>query len=200
MNQKLSKVSNAREFFSEELKSVFQKRGLSSEKGSFEYLVDLLLRCVDAHNYFVKTENGKLDNPLLAQLYGEYLSSSPEVQKVILQKMGDFCMMVSGFFADSLNRKLIDVDYYAGMGGAAYWQLAQGKKALGTGMFQELSVKFKPFSNALGEMSERSGLQNNSDLLRVYEKWIYTGSGRLKELLAEKGIVQPIETDLKKKH
>ncbi len=44
------------------------------------------------------------------------------------------------------------------------------------------------FVDVLAEISERSHLGTNSDLLRLYEKWLCTGSERLKAKLAEFGI------------
>jgi hypothetical protein len=105
--------------------------------------------------------------------------------------------MVTGFFSESLKRSLVDIDYYFGMGGAAYWQLS----CAGNGVvYKELSVRFRTFSDVLGEMSERSGLQSNGDLLRLYERWLYTGNDRLKSLLSEHGIQVPVPVDTKTRH
>mgnify|MGYP002137355912 CR=1 FL=1 len=42
-----------------------------------------------------------------------------------MRAMGDFSLYIAGFFSDSLKRKLVDVDYYIGMGGAAYENAAR---------------------------------------------------------------------------
>jgi hypothetical protein len=125
------------------------------------------------------------------------VNGSPEAKKLTLRRLGDICLLISGFFADSLKRKLVDLDYYLGMGGSAYWKLSNLSDA-GT-LYRELAMKFKPFSDVLGEMSERSGLNSNSDLLRIYEKWLLTGSDRLKILLSEHGIA-PVPIQIKTKH
>ena len=56
-------------------------------------------------------------------------------------------------------------------------------------VFNELSEKFPAFVDVLGEVSERSALASNSDVLRLYEKWLRTKSRRSGDLLAAKGIV-----------
>jgi hypothetical protein len=194
-------TTGAREFFTEELKSVMQKRNISAAPQSFEYLVDLMTRFLQSDTFFTKNAEGKLEDNVLAQIYAQYVQGTPEVKQIMLRRLGDVCLMVTGFFADSLKRKVVDVDYYCGMGGAAYWQLSCAPTAgAGKPVYKELSVRFKTFSDVLGEMSERSGLQSNGDLLRLYEKWLYTGSDRLKNLLSEHGIQTPVALDTKTRH
>lgn len=191
-------LASPRDFFASELRSVMEKRRIEAKQDSFDYLVELLLRFIESDTLFAKNAEGKPSDPFLAGLYAEYIQGTPETQKLTLRRLGDICLMVTGFFPDSLNRKLVDVDYYTGMGGAAYWTLAQGQKVADP--FHELSVKFRIFSDVLGELSEKSGLQTNQDLLRVYERWIYTGSDRLKGVLAEKGIPTPLRVETKIRH
>ena len=45
------------------------------------------------------------------------------------------------------------------------------------------------FVDVLGEVSERTALTSNADLLRLYEKWLRTRSRRSGDLLASRGIV-----------
>jgi hypothetical protein len=198
---KTATVSNAREFFAGELKNVLQKHRISAANESFEYLVGLLVRHIEADQFFVKNSQGKLEENFLVDLYSEYVQGSVEKKKIVLQRLGDICLLVSGFFAESLHRKVVDVGYYFGMGGTAYHNLAQMQMSkMMRGLYGELSEKFRPFSNALGEMSERSGLQSNTDILRMYERWLFTGSDRLRTILSEQGIAVPVKIDVKSRH
>jgi len=45
------------------------------------------------------------------------------------------------------------------------------------------------FVDILGEISERTALSSNGDVLRLYEKWLRTKSRRSGDLLAARGIV-----------
>ena len=56
-------------------------------------------------------------------------------------------------------------------------------------MFDELAEKFSGFVDVLGEVSERTGLTSNTDLLRLYERWLRTKSRRSGDLLVKQGIV-----------
>ena len=42
-----------------------------------------------------------------------------------MKQVGDTSLYVAGFFAESLTRSLVDVDYYVGIGQSAYAQLAR---------------------------------------------------------------------------
>ena len=193
-------VSDVREFFSEELRSVIEKRRMTVKKDSYEYLVNLLVAYMDSNRFFAKDEDGKLKNNVLADLYANYVYGDAKTKVETLRRLGDICLLVTGLFPDSLNKKIVDIDYYFGMGGTAYLQLSRMQfTALARTLYGELSVNFRDFSDVLGEMSDRSGLQSNSDLLRLYEKFLITGSDRLKALLSEKGILA-LPVDVKVRH
>lgn len=196
---KVVQVSVARDFFRGEIQSLIQRQQISAQAESVDYLTNLMVRYMDSETFFVRKPQGKLENNVLAHLYADYIEGTPERKKVSLQRLGDICLLISGFFADSLKRKIVDVDYYLGMGGRAYWTLSQIHFSEVAPLYKELSLKFKPFSSVLAELSERSGLTNNSDLLRVYERWLLTGSDRLKQLLREHGIATPVTVDPKTK-
>ena len=83
----------------------------------------------------------------------------------------------------------MDVDYYIQLGACAYGSLArQGDDTFGE-VFDELAGKFTAFVDVLGEVSERTALSSNCDLLRLYEKWVRTRSRRSGDILASRGIV-----------
>ena len=81
-------------------------------------------------------------------LYAEYAEGSPEVKRAALRRLGDVCLMVTGFFPDSLNKKIVDIDYYSDMGGAAYWQLSQSPASHSP--YEEPAQNFGRFLTSLG--------------------------------------------------
>lgn len=192
-------VSVARDFFFQEIKTALERQNVSGTESAFHYLVDLVIKFIQSDQFFKKDSEGKYQNHVLTELYGEYLHGTPESKKLTLKKMGDICLLISGFFSDSLNRKLVDIEYYLGMGGSAYWTLSHLHNPQVGSLYQELAKKIRPFSDVLGEVSERSGVQTNRDLLRLYERWLFTGSERLRQRLAAHGITTPITGDAKLK-
>ena len=110
-------------------------------------------------------------------------------QRTTLKQIGDLSLFISGFFSDSLRRKLVDVDYYVSIGGYAYNTLSRHESDTFSPVFAELGEKFAAFVDVLSEVSERTACSSNADLLRLYEKWLKTGSRRSGELLIERGVV-----------
>jgi hypothetical protein len=75
------------------------------------------------------------------------------------------------------------------LGAYAYYALSEEEDDDLRPAFAELGRRVVSFVDVLAEVSERSALMSNNDLLRLYEKWLRTGSRRDGELLAERGIV-----------
>ncbi len=129
-----------------------------------------------------------IDEPIAIRLARALQSVGPR-QRNGLREVGDLSLFISGFFSDSLNRAPVDLDYYITMGGYAYGSLSRRDDESFAEVFAELADKFVDFVDILSEVSERSVLTSNSDLLRAYEKWLRTGSRREGERLVERGIV-----------
>lgn len=111
-------------------------------------------------------------------------------QRASLRQVGDQSLFVSGFFSDSLRRGLVDVDYYVSIGGIAYAALSRYETDALSPVFAELAQKFVAFVDVLSEISERTGrTSSNADLMRLYEKWLKTGSSRSGHLLIERGVL-----------
>ena len=83
----------------------------------------------------------------------------------------------------------MDLDYYISLGGYAYSRLASHDDAFAD-VFGELAEKFVPVVDVLSDISDRSR-SSNRDVLRLYERWLRTGSERDRLLLAEKGLTAP---------
>ena len=104
--------------------------------------------------------------------------------------MGDTALFVSGFFADSLSRGLVDLGYYKAMGGHAYARLSREDSALGVGPERVLrAVRPLPrvrrrAGRGLGDEPARHA---TSPCCALYERWVQTGSRRAAALLAERG-------------
>jgi len=171
------------EFFRDLVESALQHQHLSAREGTSFYLVNLLAGFVHGDR-----TASTADEPLGVR-FVKALQEAGARQRDKLRRVGDHSLFISGFFADSLSRSLVDVDYYIQLGENAYGSLArQGDGTLGN-VFDELAGKFPAFVDVLGEVSERTAMTSNKDLLRLYEKWLRTRSRRSGDLLTARGIV-----------
>ena len=171
------------EYFRELVESAMQNQHVAARELTSFYVVNLLAAFV----HFERSPAAGSDEAL-GVLLVKALQSGGSAQRSGLRKVGDVSLFVSGFFSDSLRRGLVEVDYYIQFGERAYGSLARRDAALGD-MFDELSDKFTAFVDVLAEVSERTALTSNADLLRLYEKWLRTGSRRSGDILATRLLV-----------
>jgi hypothetical protein len=186
MSERLVRAT-AIEFFREQLERAMDHQKVNTSEFTQYYLVNLLAGGVRGE--LPPSEPGYDETPL-AVLYVRAIQSSRRDRAKILRAMGDTALFMSGFFADSLSGRLVDLDYYKAMGGFAYARLAHDEdpRVFGPEVFSELSGRFTEFADLLSEISEQSHLATNQSVLRLYERWIQTGSRRVAALLAERGI------------
>jgi hypothetical protein len=182
------------EFFREQLEKAMEHQKVSTSAFTEYYLVNLLSACVHGDP---PPPEARFDETPLALLYVRAVQSSRAERTRLLRTMGDTALFVSGFFADSLSRGLVDLGYYKAMGGQAYARLSREDSALGVGstVFSELSGRFGEFADVLAEVSETTHLSTNTSVVRLYERWVQTGSRRAAALLAERGIAPVLGGD-----
>jgi hypothetical protein len=174
------------EFFKEQVEAACDRQHLRPQPLTSYYVVSLLAEFIDAGRASASNAIGSSE-PLAVKLL-RAINSGGTSQKLGLKQVGDASLFVSGFFSDSLRKSLVDVDYYVSLGGYAYRSLGSTDDTLSP-IFAELSEKFVAFVDVLSDVSARTSLTNDADLLRLYEKWARTGSRRNGDLLAENGIV-----------
>lgn len=127
------------------------------------------------------------DAPLALRLAEAQLASPAERVKT-LKEIGDTSLYVAGFFAESLSRKLIDVDYYIGLGRGAYAELAGQLSGSLTDVYGELSEKFPAFVDVLGEIRRRVDFAS-ADLITLYQQWLRTRDAWIEKKLRALGVM-----------
>ena len=181
MADSLVRSESPAEYFKELVESAVEHQHLDVCDLTSFYLVNLLTGFV----HLDRTPS--IDEPIGVR-FARALQAAGSRQRDGLREVGDLSLFISGFFADSLNRGYVAIDYYIQLGEYSYASLARSERALGD-VFDELAEKFTACVDVLSEVSERSALTSNTDVLRLYEKWMRTRSRRSGELLAERGIV-----------
>ena len=177
----LKSAASLPEFFREAVSKAIKAQGVDASELTEFYLVNLL-------SDFAK---GPLPDEALAIKMCEGLQATPASRAQKLREVGDTSLFVSGFFPDSLNRSLIDVDYYIGMGEVAYGHLSRMMRSSDsfTQIFCELSDKFSRFVAVIGEVACNDATGSPVDVLRLYEKYLKTGSEAVLEKLHKRGLL-----------
>jgi hypothetical protein len=181
MSEAVFRQESAVEFFKELVDGALTHQRLATQELTAFYVVRLLTS-------FLQRPVAEDAEPLAFRL-AQALEGGGLRQRERLRQIGDVSLFISGFFADSLHRKLVDVDYYVSIGGCAYNALSRVETDTFSSVFAELGENFVGFVDVLSEVSERTSCASNADLLRLYEKWVKTGSRRSGQLLAERGVV-----------
>ena len=119
-----------------------------------------------------------------------------------LKQVGDQSLYVAGFFAESLTRSLVDVDYYVGIGQNAYAQLARafgtkprspgGAQKTITDVYEELAEKFPRFVDVLAEVRKRTDFAT-PDIGRLYEIWLKTRDEWIEKKLRALGVLVDVD-------
>lgn len=118
-----------------------------------------------------------------------------------LRTLGDGVLYVSGFFGDHLAQRGVETSYTSVLGARAYDSAAQMLRSGATAaadpaaapdLFKELAGKFRMFVDLLKNVAD--ALQANAAntptaMVRIYERWLKTGSAPLAEALAARGMV-----------
>ncbi len=185
----LKSHASVAEYFHEVVTEAIRNQGVATSETAEYYLVNLLAA-------FTKTPPD--DEPLALKI-ATAAQASPDERLRQLKDVGDTSLYVSGFFADSLQRRLVDVDYYIEMGGRAYGELARYFKVYRHSevgeVYVELHHKFATFVDVLAEISEKSAMTSNQGVVQLYERWLRTGSERVAQRLRAQGVL-PKKTDM----
>ena len=173
------------EYFKELVDAALVRQHVQAGEFTAYYLVNLLCRFVRPDARVGANDHGQ---PLAFRLK-RALESGGSQQRAHLRDLGDVSLFTSGFFSDSLQRHSIDVDYYVSMGEYAYGSLGRNDEDAFADVFAELARRFVGYMDVLAEISERTALTSCNDVLRLYEKFLRTGSVRDGKKLIDRGII-----------
>ena len=185
MDDPLLQEQTPAEYFKDLIESAIARQRLRATELTSYYLVDLLCRFVRPDQRIAFHDDS--GDPLALRL-ARALESGGMEQRARLRNLGDFSLFTSGYFSDSLRRGPVDVDYYVSMGEYAYASLGRRDEEAFGEVFSELARKFVAFTDVLSDVSERTGSSSSVDVLRLYEKWLQTGSARDGQRLVDRGI------------
>jgi hypothetical protein len=178
-------------FFFELVRNAIDRQRVKLQPETEFYVVKLLKRFIFSDALYSRKSDGSMQEQPLAFLFKEALEAeAPPEQKVLFQNVGDISLFKAGFFSESLCRANLDINYYIGLGGAAYLNAAQrSDERHFRSLFSELSDQFERCVNILSEVSEATTpTRTEQDLFRLYDMWTNTGSERAARTLSRTGI------------
>ena len=167
------------------------------------YLTSLLVSFASADTLFYQDEEGTRIKPLAIMFCEAHQEASPALRYQGLRHLGDTALFIAGMFPGVLHRKPVGLDYYIAMGGSAYGSASNIVERMNyseafTEIFTELCHHFTLLVDVLSEVAENSNLNNQSDILVLYEQWLETGSKRLEKKLRAAGI-EPVNFNNKQR-
>jgi hypothetical protein len=195
MHPELVRGESVVEFFKCLVEGALTHQRLSALELTQHYLVQLLATRTRSD----AAPSEQADEPL-ALRYARALEAGGVRQRYELRGLADHTLFVSGFFSDSLCRSVVDVEYFASLGGHAYQYLGSFEADTLSPAYRELGDRFLAFADVLTEVSELAGLTSDRDLLRLYERWLAFGSPRNRDRLVRHGITPVAAAPARRPH
>ena len=178
------------EFFHEVVTDALSVVDLDASESASWYLVGMLGEFAHAR---------LTDEPLGMKLAQASCDPGNPGERVrTLKTVGDTSLYVAGFFAESLNRSLVQVDYYVGIGQNAYAQLSRsldsrtGATRTIADVYAELADQFPGFVDVLAQVRKQirlSELDASTDVSKLFELWMRSRDEWVEKKLRALGVL-----------
>lgn len=187
-------TASVSDFFEQIVSDAMKTRGVNASEGATTYVVALLADLAKPGSPVERT----LDRPLTL-LLDEALHTPQLADRFErLRTLGDGVLYSSGFFADHFEARGVDAKYVIGIGRTAYENagslLRRGEEDGGPDIFRELAASFDAFVAVVAEVANATiarGVATAQGLVKLYERWLKTGSDSLAGALSSHGFVTP---------
>jgi hypothetical protein len=185
-------ASSVQGFFHEVVEDAIKARRVEATEGATRYLVAVL---ADFAHPDRRAEEA-LEGPLTL-LLDEALHVPDAAERFErLRVLGDGVLYGCGFFGEAFEARGVDTKYLHQLGtrayGAASSMLRASQQEDGPDLFGELAEKFGVFVDVVAEVSDATiamGTESPKGLLKMYERWLRTGSERLACALTSRGMM-----------
>ncbi len=117
-------VTSLKAFFHQALREAAGTQKLDADDTIIAYLTHLLTDYARSDRLFDHTEDGLVRRPLVDIYKQASEAETTGERELALQRLGDLALFVSNILPHSLQRSLVDVDYYIAMGASAYGYLS----------------------------------------------------------------------------
>ena len=191
MRPMLDLSANLESFFHDVLDDAMRQKQVAATEAAEVYLVSLLADYArpDA------LSSAALERPVTL-LLDEALNAPGQERFERLRVLGDGVLYVSGFFAQHLETRGVEVRYVTSLGARAYDNAGRMLRGAANenapDLFFELAENFERFAQLLNAVAERLQLAaapSSLGLLKLYERWLKTGSQELGSELMQRGVL-----------
>ena len=186
--------------FSEAVKEACENRHIKTQPVVEVYLVQLLQHYLDTRNLHLHLQTDAKQKPpdTFAEMYLTAINAENPKNKELMRIVADRALYMTGFFADSLQTKIVDFDYYIEIGTAAYSNLHSWTREDSLScVYKTFSQRFSDFVEVLNYISEKSQVQSDQNVLRLYDRYLRTGSDLAREKLNALGVLTVPKEQLK---
>lgn len=184
-------------FFDDAVKDAIRARGIDVTDAASRYIVGVL---TDYARPDSRAE-AALDKSLTLLLDEALNVMEPGERFERLRSLGDGVLYACGFFPDHFEARGVEQAYVMGIGSRAYdgagsilkvgSSTSLEAQAEGIDIFGELAGKFAGVVALVRDVAEgciARGTAGSAGVVKLYERWLRTGSSRLADALSEKGI------------
>jgi hypothetical protein len=181
-------------YFQEVISDAIRARQVEATDAAATYLVSLL--CSFTHPD--EAAGSSFDQPLTF-LLRDAMEAPPAERFRRLRALGDHSLYALGFFGTHIEVRGVDRRYVSSIGSTAYTHAAAMLRTRArTGadrapdVLSEMAAKFDRFAAVLADVAEGTlacGARDERSVVKLYERWLKTGSSRLAGELGARGIV-----------
>ena len=183
---------NITQYFQEVISDAIRARQVEATDAAATYLVSLL--CSFTHPD--EEAGSSFDRPLTF-LLRDAMEAPPAERFRRLRALGDHALYALGFFGTHIELKGVDRRYVSSIGSSAYTHAAAMLRNRARGertpdVLSEMAAKFDRFAEVLADVAEGTltcGARDERSVVKLYERWLKTGSSRLAGELGARGIV-----------
>jgi hypothetical protein len=118
-DQKIILQANLQAYFFEGLNALNKKSLCPVPESVVFYSSDVLDKFALSEDFFEVSE-GRIREKILGTKLLEASQMNRDEQKKIYKEVADMSLMVCGYFSESVNKKIVDTQYYAQLGKMAY--------------------------------------------------------------------------------
>jgi hypothetical protein len=188
---------NISQYFQEVIADAIRVRHVDASDAAQSYLVALL----SEYAHPDEEAGAALYNRPLTFLLHEAMEASGPERFRRLRSLGDHALYALGFFGGHIEHKGVDRRYVIDVGSTAYAEAASALRLKARRMrkggeapdvLSELAAKFDRFSEVLRDVAEGTlgcGPRDERSIVKLYERWLRTGSSRLAGELGALGIL-----------